>query len=269
MIIFKQMKKYIKEEYYNLKYNHSLKLLTIILLIILYPITIPLVLFGFFIGMIIALLPEKKEYDKSVYKLITKKNYIDIIFDKGYSAEYYIWKILNGQPEYKKVLINLYLPKEDGNTCEVDAILINKYGIFVIESKGYSGWIFGSDNNKMWLQTIYKYKNKFYSPVLQNRNHIKILAKILDIDDMNIFKSYIVFSNRCEIKKMNIKKENLRVIKREQLNETLKNDYNNFKEVLNNEQIKDIEDKLFKYMFCDDLIKAEHIEYVEKSKKIL
>ena len=72
MIIFKQMKKYIKEEYYNLKYNHSLKLLTIILLIILYPITIPLVLFGFFIGMIIALLPEKKEYDKSVYKLITK-----------------------------------------------------------------------------------------------------------------------------------------------------------------------------------------------------
>ena len=66
-------------------------------------------------------------------------------------AEYFTWDILNNQPEYKKVLINIYIP--NGNhTNEIDSILINNYGVFVIESKGYSGWIFGNETNKTWTQ---------------------------------------------------------------------------------------------------------------------
>lgn len=38
------------------------------------------------------------------------------------------WRILNNQSEYKKVLINLYIPNEL-RTSEIDSILINKYGI--------------------------------------------------------------------------------------------------------------------------------------------
>lgn len=140
---FKRIKKYIKEEIYNLKQHHRLKLLTIILLIVLCPITIPVAIICFSIGIIISIIPGKKEYDKSEYKIITGENYLNIIFDLGKVAEYFTWKILNAQPEYKRVLINLYIPKDNNKTTEIDSILINKYGIFVIESKGYSGWIFG------------------------------------------------------------------------------------------------------------------------------
>ena len=124
------IKKYIKSEWLNLKKNHRLKLLTIIILVILYPLTILIAILGFILGSISYLLPGKKEYDKSTYKNITKRTYFTTIFDMGYSAEYHTWKILNNQPEYKKVLINLYIPNAN-HTSEIDSILINKYGIFV------------------------------------------------------------------------------------------------------------------------------------------
>lgn len=265
MEIFKRIKKYIKEEIYNLKQHHRLKLLTIILLIVLCPITIPVAIICFSIGIIISIIPGKKEYDKSEYKIITGENYLNIIFDLGKVAEYFTWKILNAQPEYKRVLINLCIPKDNNKTTEIDSILINKYGIFVIESKGYSGWIFGKENDQRWTQVIYQKKTKFYNPVLQNRNHIIHLAELLNIEDMNIFKSYIVFSNRCKLKKVKITKRNLRVIKRDYLNKTLQEDYNKTKEVSSEERIKEIGDKLLKYMINNNDIKEKHIKDIKRT----
>ena len=261
-MIYIMLKKYIKEEYYNLKNNHSLKLLTIITLIILCPIVIPIATISFIIGIIVAPISEIRKYNKSIYKLITKKSYFDVILNKGSAAEYYTWDILQQQPEYKKVLINLYIPNKE-NTSEIDSILINQYGIFVIESKGYSGWIFGNEDDKKWTQVIYDYKKRFYNPIMQNRNHIKNLANILEIEDMNIFRSYIIFSNRCQLKKITVNKSNIRVIKREKLQETLEKDYQKYGKILTNEQISTINDRLFNYMFSDEETKRAHNEYIK------
>ena len=262
-MFYKKLKKYIKEEYYNLKNNHSLKLITIIILIILYPITIPVAIISFIIGAILVPISEFKKYNNSTYKVITKKTYLDVILNKGNIAEYYIWKILDKQPEYKKVLINLYIPNKE-KTTEIDSILINQYGIFVIESKGYSGWIFGNENDKNWTQVIYNYKKRFYNPIIQNRNHIKNLSNILEVEDMDIFRSYIVFSNRCELKNISATKANLKVINIENLQNTLDQDYKKYGKVLTNEQVRILNDKLFSYMFTDEEVKREHIEFVRK-----
>lgn len=48
---------------------------------------------------------------------------------------------------------------------EVDLIYINTSGIYVIESKNYSGWIFGDFKQKYWTQTFKTEKHKFYNPV--------------------------------------------------------------------------------------------------------
>lgn len=69
MGFFKELKKYLKSEWYNLKNYHRLKLITFILIIILFPITFPLIIIGFMFGILIALIPGKREYDKSLYKL--------------------------------------------------------------------------------------------------------------------------------------------------------------------------------------------------------
>lgn len=268
MGIFKELKRYLKSEWYNIRYYHQIKLITLLLLILIiifFPITIPLIIIGFILGMLIEIIPEKREYDKSLYKLITKKSYYAILFDRGYIAEYFTWRILNNQEEYKKVLINLYIPNEH-YTSEIDSILINKHGIFVVESKGYSGWIFGNESQKKWTQVLYKNKNRFYNPIVQNRNHIKALANILGIEDVNIFRSYIIFSERCELKKITVNKPNVRVIKRNQLQNTLDKDYEEYGDVLLNSQIREFNNKLSDYMFANDDIKKEHIKYVEKIK---
>ena len=38
-----------------------------------------------------------------------------------------------------KILRNVYVPKENGETSEIDVLYITQKGIFVIESKNYSG----------------------------------------------------------------------------------------------------------------------------------
>lgn len=49
-----------------------------------------------------------------------------------------------------KILRNIYLPKENGETAEIDVIYITKKGIFIFESKNYSGWIFGDEKSRYW-----------------------------------------------------------------------------------------------------------------------
>lgn len=264
--LFKSIKEYIKSEWLNLKNNHQLKLLSIIILVILYPLTIPLAISGFILGMLSYLLPGKKEYDKSTYKNITNKTYFTTIFNMGNSAEYHTWNIINSQSGHKKVLINLYVP--NGNhTTEIDSILINKYGIFVIESKGYSGWIFGNENDINWTQVLYRNKNTFYNPIIQNRNHILALKNILNIDDNTIFRSYIVFSERCTLKNIKVFKANVKVIQRHDLNDTLNKDYELYGEVLTSEEIEKIYNKLFQYMYPDENTKKEHINYIKNLKR--
>jgi hypothetical protein len=58
------------------------------------------------------------------------------------------------------LLNNITLPFEDGTT-QIDHILLSKHGIFVIESKHYSGWIFANASWPTWTQVIYYYKKKF------------------------------------------------------------------------------------------------------------
>ena len=108
---------------------------------------------------------------------------------------------------------------------------------------------------------------QFYNPIIQNRNHIKALANILEIKDVNIFRSYIVFSERCELKNITVSKPNVRVIKRHQLQNTLNEDYKKYGIVFSNSQIRNFSDKLTKYMFTNDDTKKEHIKYIEKIKK--
>ena len=52
------------------------------------------------------------------------------------------------------ILNDIMLPTQYGTT-QIDHIVISPYGIFVIETKNYKGWIFGHENSEEW--------NKVYS----------------------------------------------------------------------------------------------------------
>ena len=93
------------------------------------------------------------------------------------------------------------LPDEQSGTTQIDHILLSPYGIFIIETKNYKGWIFGSERQKLWTQKIYKKSYKFQNPLHQNYKHQKVLEQVLaDIITPEYLHSIVVFMPDCEFK---------------------------------------------------------------------
>lgn len=99
------------------------------------------------------------------------------------------------------LLNNCTIPDQEQGTTQLDHILISPYGVFIIETKNYTGWIFGSARQKQWTQKIYKKSYKFQNPLHQNYKHMKVLEMILsDILEPKYLHSVIVFTPRSEFK---------------------------------------------------------------------
>ncbi len=97
------------------------------------------------------------------------------------------------------LLNNITLPFEDGTT-QVDHVLVSKYGIFVIESKHYSGWIFANAAWPTWTQVIFYYKQKFQNPLRQNYKHIKAIQEVLDFVPSEHIHSLVAFTGDAVFK---------------------------------------------------------------------
>ena len=85
----------------------------------------------------------------------------------------------------------------DGTT-QIDHVLVSRYGIFVIETKHYSGWIFGDQKSKRWTQVIYNQKSRFQNPLHQNYKHLKAVQAVLDFVSPGQISSVVVFTGNAE-----------------------------------------------------------------------
>jgi len=97
------------------------------------------------------------------------------------------------------LLNNVTLPAGSGTT-QIDHIVVSTKGIFVIETKHYSGWIFGNSSSKVWTQTIYKKKSYFQNPMHQNYKHVKVIQRLFDFMPSDNVISVVVFSGDAEFK---------------------------------------------------------------------
>ena len=93
---------------------------------------------------------------------------------------------------------DLIIPAGSGTT-QIDHIYVSVFGRFVVETKNYTGWIFGSEKQARWTQVVYKEKHYFQNPLRQNYAHIKALAALLNLPDSK-FHSLAVFLGDCEFK---------------------------------------------------------------------
>ena len=78
------------------------------------------------------------------------------------------------------LLDDLTLPTSDGTT-QVDHIVLSRFGIFVIETKNMSGWIFGGESQVRWTQVLHRQKSQFQNPLRQNFHHLKVVQNLLGI----------------------------------------------------------------------------------------
>jgi hypothetical protein len=97
-------------------------------------------------------------------------------------------------------LLNHITLKHGGTTTQVDHILVSKFGVFVIETKDYTGWIFGNANHDTWTQATYRDKFKFQNPINQNYLHVKAVQELLDFVPLSAIHSVVVFVGDAEFK---------------------------------------------------------------------
>ncbi len=94
---------------------------------------------------------------------------------------------------------NLTLPCSDGTT-QIDHVLLSRYGVFVIETKHYTGWIFANADSAKWTQVIYQVRNQFQNPIRQNFKHVQIVRRLLDFVPNEHIHSLVVFTGDAEFK---------------------------------------------------------------------
>lgn len=172
---------------------------------------------------------------------------------------------------YKKYLFNLYLPKNNGEYTELDVVLLHESGIYVFESKNYSGWIFGTESQQYWTQTLPagrggSQKNQFYNPILQNKGHLKWLQTFLD-DQTIPFYSYIVFSDRCTLKDITLTSGNHYVVNRYDLFSAVQQNVTKAGIQLSPNKIDNIFDKLYPLTQIDEAEKLAHIRNIQEKKQ--
>lgn len=213
---------------------------------------------------------RRKKYEKTVYYAQTALPYKALVHDKGRLGEYYTFMHLCNLGGYKKFLFNCYVPKTDEKTTEIDVIMLHETGIYVFESKNYSGWIFGSADGKYWTQSLNAggraEKHKFYNPVFQNSSHIKWLKTFLADYDEKPFLSYIVFSDRCRFMDIKLTSRDRFVMHRKDAAADVAARVKKAEVVLTAEQIDDIFNRLYPLTQVSGEQKAVHIAQIEEMK---
>jgi hypothetical protein len=119
---------------------------------------------------------------------------------KGLIGENKASKALKRLNNEKYIVLNNIELNIKGSTSQIDHIIVSDYGIFVIETKNYKGWILGYEKDKFWTQAIYKYRRKFYNPILQNQGHIYALKHVLKNYKYLRYYSIITFTKRATLK---------------------------------------------------------------------
>lgn len=101
-------------------------------------------------------------------------------------------------PDYH--LLNHVTLRVNNGTTQVDHIIISRFGVFVIETKDYKGWLFANEKQPHWTQVLFHWKFKFQNPIIQNQRHLAAVQHLLDFLPSDAIKSAVVFTGDAEFK---------------------------------------------------------------------
>ncbi len=118
---------------------------------------------------------------------------------KGIRGESKIRRILKKLPKDRYTVLNNIILKTPAGTTQIDHIVVSVYNIFVIETKNFSGSIYGSENSERWRQYLGKKEFWFFNPIRQNYAHVQALSENLGLDKY-YFVPIVVFTGQCKLK---------------------------------------------------------------------
>ena len=126
----------------------------------------------------------------------------------GKAGEKRVARKLDWLPKEYIILNDIMLPTQYGTT-QIDHVVVSPYGIFVIETKNYKGWIFGHEYSEEWKQSLLGKKrfwgwsseqHKFRNPIRQNQAHTRAIKRITsEVGEFPII-PIVVFSDKADLK---------------------------------------------------------------------
>ena len=99
---------------------------------------------------------------------------------RGDKGEKEVVKILKKNKEYHVLLNDVtFLNEKSEMTHQIDHVFIHPHGVFVIETKNYYGEINADTGESFWLKTVRGKTERIFNPLKQNKNHVRIIRKLL------------------------------------------------------------------------------------------
>ena len=119
---------------------------------------------------------------------------------KGWFGEKTIALFLHRLPKEEYTIINDIILQTENETTQIDHIVVSLYGVFVIETKNYKGWIYGNEKSAQWTQNIYGNKSRFMNPIRQNFAHVEAVeTRLTQFPSLPII-PIVAFSPDCDLK---------------------------------------------------------------------
>lgn len=86
----------------------------------------------------------------------------------------------------------------EGKQAELDDLIINKRGVFIIEVKNYSGELFGEEEEDDWIKTKMTpggslYQKTVRNPIRQVKRQIHVLSRFLKENNVHVWIDGYVF----------------------------------------------------------------------------
>lgn len=176
----------------------------------------------------------------------------------GWFGEKWTKDALDSLDKDKYIVLNDIMIKTKDFTHQIDHIVLSKYGIFVIETKQYNGYITGNKYDKKW---VCHYKNKqellYTNPIRQNYGHVMAICELLNISKDKVFNIVCIPSAA----KLNITHDG-ELTRMDNLASKIKS-YD--KEIINN--IDEIKDIILKNNITDSKERQAHIDRLKELYK--
>lgn len=100
---------------------------------------------------------------------------------KGGVGEWRVNRMLKRLPETYRLLPNLLIPDGIGGLTQIDHLVVSRFGLFVIETKNWDGWIFGSEKEAKWKITYRGGgRRDVPNPLRQNWGHVQAVLRLVE-----------------------------------------------------------------------------------------
>lgn len=152
----------------------------------------------------------------------------------------------------------------DGKTTQIDHVVIAPYGIFVIETKNYKGWIYGNEDYKYWTQTFNRNsKYKIPNPIWQNNYHIKAVKQNIGQFKKVKYYSIISFSKNAKLKAIpKSKNGSYNIVFDTDVADTIQSKRS--ERFLNMVEVGQVYSKLINANITDPVIRKNHVKRLER-----